>query len=161
MPSGQNHYQYDLISKTSSKKLNICMISGFFYPNIGGVETHIFELSRHLIQNGHKVIIITHQYPRFQGVYKMIDNQLKVYWGFEGQNGAYLVSCVEIFEVLFFFLNPFLALLASPGHVSTVHLDQFCQSIQLPPKNSNRRKDRYLTQPRRVFHHGTRSSTVW
>lgn len=31
------------------------MASDFFYPNMGGVEEHIFNLSQCLLQNSHKV----------------------------------------------------------------------------------------------------------
>lgn len=38
------------------------MVSDFCYPNVGGVESHIFALSQCLIRRGHRVIIITHSY---------------------------------------------------------------------------------------------------
>jgi len=31
------------------------MVSDFFYPNFGGVETHQYQLSQWLIKRGHKV----------------------------------------------------------------------------------------------------------
>lgn len=31
------------------------MVSEFFYPSIGGVESHIYQLSQCLIHRGHKV----------------------------------------------------------------------------------------------------------
>ena len=31
------------------------MVSDFFYPNMGGVESHIYQLSQCLIALGHKV----------------------------------------------------------------------------------------------------------
>ncbi|KAJ8013441.1 hypothetical protein DPEC_G00053300 [Dallia pectoralis] len=37
-------------------KQNICMVSDFFYPNMGGVESHIYQLSQCLIEKGHKVM---------------------------------------------------------------------------------------------------------
>ena len=40
----------------------IAMVSDFFYPNIGGVESHIFQLSQCLMERGHRVIVITHSY---------------------------------------------------------------------------------------------------
>lgn len=33
----------------------IAMISDFFYPNTGGVENHLYQLSSCLIQRGNKV----------------------------------------------------------------------------------------------------------
>ena len=47
---------------------NICMISDFFYPNVGGVESHIFQLSLCLIELGHSVTIVTHAYGDRKGV---------------------------------------------------------------------------------------------
>lgn len=38
------------------------MVSDFFFPNVGGVEEHIYNLSQCLLQKGHKVVVITHSY---------------------------------------------------------------------------------------------------
>lgn len=38
-----------------STRLSILMVSDFFYPNFGGVENHIYQLSQCLINQGHKV----------------------------------------------------------------------------------------------------------
>ncbi|KAK9500411.1 hypothetical protein O3M35_001683 [Rhynocoris fuscipes] len=59
--------------------LRICMASDFFYPNIGGVEEHIFNLSQCLLSVGYKVIIITHSYGDRVGV-RWLTNGLKVYY---------------------------------------------------------------------------------
>jgi len=53
------------------------MVSDFFYPNMGGVEEHIFNLSQCLLENGHKVIILTHSYGDRVGV-RYMTNGLKV-----------------------------------------------------------------------------------
>ncbi|XP_021101017.1 phosphatidylinositol N-acetylglucosaminyltransferase subunit A isoform X2 [Heterocephalus glaber] len=58
---------------------NICMVSDFFYPNMGGVESHIYQLSQCLIQRGHKVIIVTHAYGNRKGI-RYLTNGLKVYY---------------------------------------------------------------------------------
>ncbi len=58
---------------------NICMVSDFFYPNIGGVESHIYQLSQCLVQRGHKVIIITHAYGDRSGI-RWLTNGIKVYY---------------------------------------------------------------------------------
>ncbi|KAK4630926.1 Phosphatidylinositol N-acetylglucosaminyltransferase gpi3 subunit [Fulvia fulva] len=59
---------------------NIAMISDFFYPQPGGVESHIYHVSSKLIDRGHKVIIITHAYhnPTRTGI-RYLTNRLKVY----------------------------------------------------------------------------------
>jgi len=55
------------------------MVSDFFYPNMGGVESHIFQLSQCLLERGHKVIVVTHMYDDRIGV-KYMTNFLKVYY---------------------------------------------------------------------------------
>ncbi|CAG8459624.1 6459_t:CDS:10 [Paraglomus brasilianum] len=46
---------------------------------MGGVESHLYQLSQRLIQRGHKVIIITHSYGNRTGV-RYLTNGLKVYY---------------------------------------------------------------------------------
>lgn len=53
------------------------MVSDFFYPLIGGVENHIYQLSQCLIQRNHKVIVVTHAYDDRVGV-RYMTNGLKV-----------------------------------------------------------------------------------
>ncbi|KAK7067098.1 hypothetical protein SK128_011268 [Halocaridina rubra] len=57
----------------------ICMVSDFFFPNVGGVEEHIFQLSQCLLRRGHKVIVMTHVYGDRRGIRHMT-NGLKVYY---------------------------------------------------------------------------------
>ncbi|XP_026232959.1 phosphatidylinositol N-acetylglucosaminyltransferase subunit A [Anabas testudineus] len=65
--------------RVSSRRHNICMVSDFFYPNMGGVESHIYQLSQCLIEKGHKVVIATHAYGRRKGV-RYLTKGLKVYY---------------------------------------------------------------------------------
>ena len=46
-----------LLNKANDRfmPLNFSMVSDFFYPNMGGVESHIYQLAQCLIQRGHKV----------------------------------------------------------------------------------------------------------
>lgn len=67
------------ISRGPAKKHSICMVSDFFYPNMGGVESHIYQLSQCLIEKGHKVVVVTHAYGRRKGV-RYLTNGLKVYY---------------------------------------------------------------------------------
>ena len=53
------------------------MVSDFFYPLIGGVENHIYQLSQCLIDLSHKVIVITHAYNDRVGV-RYMSKGLKV-----------------------------------------------------------------------------------
>lgn len=55
------------------------MASDFFYPNMGGVEEHIFNLSQCLLKNGHKVIVLTHSYGDRKGI-RYMTGGLKVYY---------------------------------------------------------------------------------
>ena len=53
------------------------MVCDFFYPNMGGVESHIYQLSSCLLDRGHKVVIVTHKYGDRSGV-RYLANGLKV-----------------------------------------------------------------------------------
>lgn len=59
------------------KKICICLVCDFFFPKVGGVEVHIFQLSVSLIRRGFKVIVVTHHYDDRQGV-KFMGNGVKV-----------------------------------------------------------------------------------
>ncbi|XP_055354714.1 phosphatidylinositol N-acetylglucosaminyltransferase subunit A-like [Paramacrobiotus metropolitanus] len=63
----------------SREHLNICMVSDFFYPNVGGIESHIYQLSYCLQKRGHRVIIVTHMYGSRVGV-RFISGGIKVYY---------------------------------------------------------------------------------
>jgi len=58
---------------------HVCMATDFFYPNVGGVESHVYQLSQCLIARGHKVIVITHFYGDRQGI-RYMTSGLKVYY---------------------------------------------------------------------------------
>lgn len=62
-------------------RLRILMVSDFFHPSIGGVESHMYHLAQNLMRRGHHVVIYTHAYE--QGSYcgvKYFTNGLKVYY---------------------------------------------------------------------------------
>lgn len=65
----------------AGKRLRILMVSDFFLPSIGGVESHIYHLSQNLMKIGHYVVIYTH--AREQGNHigvKYMNHGLKVGW---------------------------------------------------------------------------------
>ena len=59
--------------------LAVAMVSDFFYPNVGGVESHIFNLSQCLMERGHNVIVVTHSYDDRVGI-RYMTNMMKVYY---------------------------------------------------------------------------------
>jgi glycosyltransferase involved in cell wall biosynthesis len=50
--------------------MNVLFFANYFYPHVGGVEKHVFELSQELIKNGHAVTVVTQQFdkklPKFE-----------------------------------------------------------------------------------------------
>uniref|UniRef100_A0A8C5BYE1 phosphatidylinositol N-acetylglucosaminyltransferase n=1 Tax=Gadus morhua TaxID=8049 RepID=A0A8C5BYE1_GADMO len=77
--TGERASEADTIVPTPTQKHSICMVSDFFYPNMGGVESHIYQLSQCLMEKGHKVVIATHAYGRRKGV-RYLTGGLKVYY---------------------------------------------------------------------------------
>jgi phosphatidylinositol glycan class A protein len=61
--------------------VNVCLISDFFFPNIGGVESHIYYVAYCLKELGHKVIVLTINRPNINltGI-RYISNGIKVYY---------------------------------------------------------------------------------
>jgi len=74
----QSHFVFSVCDSVCVLKLFCSMVSDFFYPNIGGVESHIYQLSQCLLDRGHKVIIVTHFYGDRTGI-RYLSNGLKVY----------------------------------------------------------------------------------
>ncbi|KAI3379006.1 hypothetical protein SNEBB_008825 [Seison nebaliae] len=59
--------------------MRICMATDFFYPNVGGVEGHVYNLAQCLLKQEHYVIILTHAYGDRNGI-RWMANHLKVYY---------------------------------------------------------------------------------
>jgi phosphatidylinositol glycan class A protein len=65
----------------STSSYNICIVSDFFYPRLGGVELHQYQLAQGLIKRGHKVVIVTGTYGQGNNVrqgIRYMTNGLKV-----------------------------------------------------------------------------------
>jgi len=41
--------------------MKIVQLTPYFYPHLGGVESHVLELSKHLQKRGHEIIVVTTQ----------------------------------------------------------------------------------------------------
>eukprot|EP00240_Pyramimonas_obovata_P004562 CAMPEP_0118959672 /NCGR_PEP_ID=MMETSP1169-20130426/63250_1 /TAXON_ID=36882 /ORGANISM="Pyramimonas obovata, Strain CCMP722" /LENGTH=408 /DNA_ID=CAMNT_0006907811 /DNA_START=629 /DNA_END=1852 /DNA_ORIENTATION=+ len=57
----------------------VLMVTDFFYPNSGGVESHVYHLAQGLLSRGHKVVVMTHAYGERTGV-RFMSRGLKVYY---------------------------------------------------------------------------------
>ncbi len=62
--------------------MKILFLSRLFYPHIGGVEKHVMEISKRLIEKGHQVTVITEQFdkslPKTEIVNRIIVNRIAV-----------------------------------------------------------------------------------
>ena len=67
--------------KPREKSYRICLASDFFFPNIGGVEAHIYSMAYCLASMGHKIVIITRERKSMNltGV-RYYTNGIKVYY---------------------------------------------------------------------------------
>uniref|UniRef100_A0A0E0LJ70 phosphatidylinositol N-acetylglucosaminyltransferase n=1 Tax=Oryza punctata TaxID=4537 RepID=A0A0E0LJ70_ORYPU len=72
-------FQTQLQMDGRGRKHRILMVSDFFFPNFGGVESHIYYLSQCLLKLGHKVVVMTHAYGKRSGV-RYVTGGLKVYY---------------------------------------------------------------------------------
>ena len=65
--------------KINKGQLSVLLLSDFFYPKVGGVEVHIYQLAVSLIRLGCKVTVLTHHRKNRQGI-KYMGNGIKVYF---------------------------------------------------------------------------------
>lgn len=66
-----------MLEHEAGPRRRVLMVSDFFYPNVGGVENHVYMLSQCLLNAGHHVVIATHAYGKRTGV-RYLTNGLKV-----------------------------------------------------------------------------------
>ena len=66
-------------NKKNKKRLSVLLVSDFFYPRVGGVEVHIYQLACSLLRLGVKVTVLTHHQKDRQGI-KYMGNGIKVYY---------------------------------------------------------------------------------
>lgn len=67
-------------NNAQNKKYNILLCCDFFYPNLGGVEMHIFSLGQCLMERGHKVVVVTNMYSHERTGVRYLTNGMKVYY---------------------------------------------------------------------------------
>jgi len=84
------------------KTHRVLMVCDFFWPNLGGVEMHIWSLSQCLIRQGHKVVVLTHGWDDRKGI-RYMTNGLKVYYapwipGFQNSTLPTFFSLLPLFR---------------------------------------------------------------
>ena len=67
------------MNPSNKKSLSILLICDFFYPRIGGVEVHIFQLACALLRLGCRVSVLAHHHKDRQGL-RIMGNGIKVYF---------------------------------------------------------------------------------
>ncbi|MFC1653871.1 glycosyltransferase family 4 protein [Patescibacteria group bacterium] len=110
--------------------MKITFLSRMFHPHIGGVETHIYKLSKILIKRGHKITVITEQHDKslfeeeiFEGIhihriptFNHSEKDKKFYiWQYLFRNRKLLTSpdIVHVHDV-FFWVVPLKLILVKP-----------------------------------------------
>jgi glycosyltransferase involved in cell wall biosynthesis len=43
--------------------MKIIQVSPYFYPHLGGVESHVYSISKELVNRGHMVSVFTSKIP--------------------------------------------------------------------------------------------------
>merc|ERR1711899_382580 len=71
--------KYLKMADPNGTRYKICLVSDFFYPNMGGVESHLYQVAQCLLERGHDVVIVTHAYGGRCGI-RYMANFLKVYY---------------------------------------------------------------------------------
>ncbi|AFZ81603.1 glycosyltransferase, putative [Theileria equi strain WA] len=63
---------------TRPRPITVLIATEFFFPDIGGIETHVLKLSQNLIKLGFKVVVLTRGFGDRRGI-RYMSNGLKVY----------------------------------------------------------------------------------
>ncbi|KAK0232011.1 hypothetical protein EDD85DRAFT_955847 [Armillaria nabsnona] len=101
----------------------IAMITDFFHPNVGGVESHVYMLSENLIKRGHKVIVITHSHsPSRVGIRWLLPSLKAYYLPFV------LIASSATLPNFFTFL-PYLRTILIREHIHLIHAHASLSSL--------------------------------
>jgi glycosyltransferase involved in cell wall biosynthesis len=114
--------------------MRILFLSRLFYPHIGGVEKHVFEISQELIKKGHQVTVVTEAYDNLPieethkkiKIYRMLldekkDKKLQVWWWFFKHLPLILNADVIHCHDVFFWYLPFRFLFPLKKVFTTFH----------------------------------------
>lgn len=116
--------------------MKIIFLTPRFSPHIGGVEKHVFEISRRLLKKGHKVTVITDKYNDKLPVTEVIDSirvirfsypKIKILgliviwnWIFKNRNLIIESDLMHIHDVFIWYF-PFCLIYPKKSIVTTIH----------------------------------------
>lgn len=114
----------------------ILIISPFFYPNIGGVETHLTDLTEYLSSNGYKTYVLTYKpiTTNAKALSIEIKENLEIhrFWWF-GFNLFHKLEPYPILEFLYLtpwlFIRSFIWLLKNDDKIKVIHSQGFNASF--------------------------------
>ena len=69
----------EMLSPDCHRRYKVLLVSDYFYPNLGGVEMHMFQLGQCLIERGHKVVVMSNTYSKERLGVRYVSNGMKVY----------------------------------------------------------------------------------
>ncbi|WFD18524.1 phosphatidylinositol N-acetylglucosaminyltransferase [Malassezia caprae] len=105
------------------RPLRVALISDFFFPNVGGVEGHMYMVGQELLRRGHKVIVITHAYEPDRAGVRYLPGGMKVYYV------SYGVLVRQDTLPNFFALMPVLRSILVRERIELVHAHQALSSM--------------------------------
>lgn len=76
------------------RRYSIALVTDYFYPSTGGIETHVRTIGEEMCRAGHRVVVITHRYKDHAGL--MMVGSLRVYY-----LDLPLIACNTAFPTLF------------------------------------------------------------
>lgn len=85
--------------------MNILVIGSPFYPQIGGVGTVIFSVTKELVKMGHTCVVLTEkrnstiQYEHINGIYVFRYKRIKFLYGLNPLIIPYLKNIIKIFHI--------------------------------------------------------------
>lgn len=123
-------------STSNISSMKILFFCRLFYPHIGGVEKHVFEISRILVKKGHEVVVVTEQHDKNLSLHEKIGNievwripnlkenwfkKFKIWkWILRHKDLIKLSDVVHCHDVFFWFL-PFIFLYSQKKVYTTFH----------------------------------------
>ncbi|MCD4703629.1 MAG: glycosyltransferase family 4 protein [Methanosarcinaceae archaeon] len=121
---------------TSNKEKGILILSPFFHPNIGGVESHLIDLTEYLSSNGYETYVLTYKpiTTKDKALSVEVKQNLEIhrFWWF-GFNLFHRLEPYPVLEFLYLtpwlFFRSFLWMLKNQKRIEVIHAQGFNASF--------------------------------